>query len=213
VESDEIMEMIDTFHGGPNTERGAMEAVYERILKTRDHPLIQALEKECSELRRQLTAAPVTSGEASVVEALTHGRCCSAGFDLDANCTCGLQYRIYLQTEQEMHAAWRKRAEEAESALVECRRAVLAEAGLVKLEDVEKAIRETWLEGGDFHALPDFVSIVFARLSTPKTVKEHFTCKFCGASSEIDPSDQILPPDYCHTEDHFSTKLRESEGA
>lgn len=48
---------------------------------------------------------------------LTHGRCCSAGYDLDADCTCGLQYRIYLQTEQEMHAAWRKRAEEAEAAL------------------------------------------------------------------------------------------------
>jgi hypothetical protein len=50
---------------------------------------------------------------------LTHGRCCSSGFDLDADCTCGLQWRIQLQTEQEMHNAWRKRAEEAEAACAE----------------------------------------------------------------------------------------------
>lgn len=30
-------------------------------------------------------------------------------------CTCGLIYRQYLQTEQTMSAAWRKRAEEAEA--------------------------------------------------------------------------------------------------
>ena len=48
---------------------------------------------------------------------LEHGMNCGAlGFDgYDAGeCTCGLEWRIRLQTEQEMHAAWRKRAEEAE---------------------------------------------------------------------------------------------------
>lgn len=29
-----------------------------------------------------------------------------------------------------------------------------------------------------------------------------YTCKFCGAPSYIDESDQIPPPDYCHPEDH-----------
>lgn len=35
-------------------------------------------------------------------------------------------------------------------------------------------------------------------------VVEEFTCKYCGARSEIDPSDQTPPPDYCHPEDHRS---------
>ncbi len=47
-------------------------------------------------------------------EQLTHSRTCSAGFDLDADCTCGLDYRIQLQTEQNIRAAWMKRALEAE---------------------------------------------------------------------------------------------------
>jgi hypothetical protein len=29
-----------------------------------------------------------------------------------------------------------------------------------------------------------------------------FTCKFCGAPSWIEPSDQTPPPDYCHESDH-----------
>lgn len=29
-----------------------------------------------------------------------------------------------------------------------------------------------------------------------------YTCKFCGARSYIDPSDQSPPPDYCHESDH-----------
>lgn len=32
-------------------------------------------------------------------------------------CTCGLEFRIALETEKTMHAAWRKRAEEAEAEL------------------------------------------------------------------------------------------------
>lgn len=46
----------------------------------------------------------------------------------DAYCTCGLRWRIALRTEQEMHKAWRKRAEEAEAALdIERKRAEAAE--------------------------------------------------------------------------------------
>ena len=51
---------------------------------------------------------------------MEHSRTCSY-WDLDKDCTCCLAERqrihmleIALKTEQEMHAAWRKRAEEAE---------------------------------------------------------------------------------------------------
>ncbi len=50
-------------------------------------------------------------------EQLTHGRNCPALAMRGDECTCGLEWRIKLQTEQTMHAAWRKRAEEAEAQL------------------------------------------------------------------------------------------------
>jgi len=34
------------------------------------------------------------------------------------------------------------------------------------------------------------------------TVNPPYTCKFCGAPSWIDPSEQSPPPDYCHESDH-----------
>ena len=37
----------------------------------------------------------------------------------DERCTCALQERRWLRTEQELHNAWRKRAEEAERKLIE----------------------------------------------------------------------------------------------
>lgn len=57
--------------------------------------------------------------------ALAHGRNCPAlggSFPgIADDCTCGLIYRQQLQTEQTMHAAWRKRAEEAEAELASLR--------------------------------------------------------------------------------------------
>jgi hypothetical protein len=61
-----------------------------------------------------------------VSETLTHARNCgwhTVGGDGD--CTCGLEYRIQLQTEQTMSAAWRKRAEEAEAEIERLRDTVL----------------------------------------------------------------------------------------
>jgi hypothetical protein len=59
---------------------------------------------------------PVTGDE--VREALKHTRSCPQLNPIsDEPCTCGLQWRIALQTEVEMHNAWRKRAEEAEAVL------------------------------------------------------------------------------------------------
>ena len=52
------------------------------------------------------------------IAALEHTRSCPAltpGSEYE--CTCGLDWRIKLQTEQEMHNAWRKRAEQSEREL------------------------------------------------------------------------------------------------
>ena len=31
-----------------------------------------------------------------------------------------------------------------------------------------------------------------------------YRCKYCGAPSEVDPADQLPPPDYCYESDHVS---------
>jgi hypothetical protein len=64
--------------------------------------------------RRSTPPAPERS---DAVEAVGHTRSCPQLGGSDDACTCGLEWRIKLRTEQEMHAAWRKRAEEAERAL------------------------------------------------------------------------------------------------
>ena len=32
-----------------------------------------------------------------------------------------------------------------------------------------------------------------------------YTCKYCGRPSQIDPSDQPRPVDYCHDDDHMES--------
>lgn len=72
---------------------------------------------ECGKDIDDFTAAPQPVSRAAP---LTHARSCPALTPMsDADCTCGLQWRIALQTEQTMHAAWRKRAEEAEAREIE----------------------------------------------------------------------------------------------
>lgn len=39
-----------------------------------------------------------------------------------------------------------------------------------------------------------------------------YTCKFCGAPSQLAPSEQSPPPDYCHEEDHLD-RARDAEVA
>lgn len=74
-------------------------------------------ERELLQLRQQPTAQPDA-------ERVTHGMNCSAwtnaqGHEVNSElCTCGYRHRVALQTEQTMHAAWRKRAEEAEAELL-----------------------------------------------------------------------------------------------
>jgi hypothetical protein len=52
----------------------------------------------------------------SLLSDLTHTRSCPMLNPMSEDpCTCGLDWRIRLRTEMEMHNAWRKRAEEAEA--------------------------------------------------------------------------------------------------
>jgi len=70
--------------------------------------------------RKILVLHPATSGYSQMLDnnPLEHARNCAGNIPLnDHKCTCGLKWRIMLQTEQTMHNAWRKRAEEAEALL------------------------------------------------------------------------------------------------
>lgn len=96
---------------------------------------------------------PFPPGVMKAAEQLDHSRTCSAGWDFESQCTCGLEWRIKLQTEQEMHNAWRKRAEEAEpgrKALVEALKLCLADLEAVLMittwelhPDVRRMLQET----------------------------------------------------------------------
>lgn len=66
-----------------------------------------------------------------------HGMNCAYRADSDEPCTCGLVLRIALQTEQTMHAAWRKRAEEAERQNADLREALAVMAD--ELADYRRA--------------------------------------------------------------------------
>lgn len=58
---------------------------------------------------------------------------------------------------------------------------------------------ETYWKPEDFSVLAVYEGHnedIKARVDPP------YTCKYCGARSYIDPSDQERPPDYCHPVDH-----------
>lgn len=44
-------------------------------------------------------------------------------------------------------------------------------------------------------------SSIQAEIDAMKYIQE-FVCKFCGSPSDVDPSDQSAPPDYCHESNH-----------
>lgn len=39
-----------------------------------------------------------------------------------------------------------------------------------------------------------------------------FRCKFCGTATTIDPSDQVMPGDYCHFDDHPQREKGDDDG-
>jgi hypothetical protein len=94
------------------------------------HPLVD-------QTREYLATRP-TPPSAGDAETLTHSRSCSY-FNDEIGCTCCLEERRALTTERAMHAAWRKRAEEAELALTQARREE-RERAAKKLDDRAEAL-------------------------------------------------------------------------
>ena len=76
---------------------------------------------ECNDLHRRLAAEQEKTRAleaATFIEtALKCPRCSTAAHQPNDRCDAHVSWKDRLQTEAEMHAAWRKRAEEAESAL------------------------------------------------------------------------------------------------
>lgn len=86
---------------------------------------------EVFDLFPELVAAAKREASTAQPPADQHGmNCPSRSPGSDDPCTCGLNWRQALQTEQTMHAAWRKRGEEAEQ------RAVEAEGRVKKLDGI-----------------------------------------------------------------------------
>lgn len=109
---------------------------------------------EIKRLSQPLGDSPFTTGDFTVkptAAPLEHGMNCDALIPgNDEACTCGLKWRIALQTEQTMHAAWRKRAEEAEDALLAAKPAAIPSGmQLVPIVPTEAMLREAW---ADAHA-------------------------------------------------------------
>ena len=75
----------------------------------------------------KLTSTKAEPSRIAEAMPLAHRRNCGY-FDQEIGCTCCLKERTALRTEQEMHAAWRKRAEEAERHItdIEAENATLA---------------------------------------------------------------------------------------
>jgi len=56
------------------------------------------------------------------------------------------------------------------------------------------------VNSGSLDLLRDQLRKIFGDPVPPEPLA--YTCKFCGAPSEVDTSDQTAPADYCHDEDH-----------
>lgn len=79
--------------------------------------------------------APQGSG-GSKVKVFEHTSSCGYWREQDkGDCTCGLDWRIKLQTEREQYNAWRKRAMEAERELVVTR---------AELDGIKDHLRALW---------------------------------------------------------------------
>ncbi len=81
--------------------------------------------------------APAASEEPKPVQRGMNCACLSGEHE---HCTCGYEWRVKLQTEQTMHAAWRKRAEEAEAENLRLTEQV---SSLLDTASAYKAARET----------------------------------------------------------------------
>ena len=65
------------------------------------------------------------------------------------------------------------------------------------------SIRIHWIDASTFDQQRMVVNKVEVQAEMAERASgPEFTCKFCGAPSWVDPSDQECPPDYCHPGDH-----------
>src|SRR5208283_919182 len=97
--------------------------------------MISELRSQTSKAERDRDAALARIAELEVAhEVLTHTRSCPALIPgNEEECTCGLLWRVQLQTEQTMHAAWEKRAYQGESE---------RDAALARIVELEAALKE-----------------------------------------------------------------------
>lgn len=86
---------------------------FEVVFGVENFGLLKTACESVSAFAETLSLTPPQSPRISMTETLTHTRSCPA-LTPGEDCRCGLEWRVALQTEQTMHAAWRKRAEEAE---------------------------------------------------------------------------------------------------
>lgn len=102
-------------------------------------------------------------------ENMTHKRNCAAlawdGWD-HGECTCGLQHRIALATEQTMHAAWRKRAEEAESELLTLKEKIVADKPVFTKLDPPETLRIYHFPGGETFRLDNVTALAVSASGT-----------------------------------------------
>lgn len=121
-----------------------------RVFKsTSDKTIDQSMEIEWlhSELRAVTQELATIKSPDLRKEKLQHKRNCSAwhsehGHEINGeDCTCGLRFLIQVQTEQTLHAAWRKRAEEAETSLAAITQELEVKAGALEFNRILVAQR------------------------------------------------------------------------
>jgi len=136
--------------------------------------------------RRAVEAEKSTATTAMGSEPLQHGMNCGAlSVHSDSSaCTCGLHWRKQLQTEQAMHAAWRKRAEEAEKTLLAAGNEISelsmiatnietrAERAESRVRELEEALKDISGERGVCHDIGDCQQRARAAMSIdPKRIE------------------------------------------
>lgn len=74
----------------------------------------------------------------------------------------------------------------------------------------DATVKKVWERIGLVAAQPPLK----AEGKAPSPSEPPFKCRYCGAPSWVDPSDQVTPPTFCHESDHGSPELcAEPEGA
>jgi len=127
----------------PSTFEELIQELADAVVSSiQRHPLIVAVHIEAKHLTaakalvsayKELEAELERTKGPALTETLTHTRSCGY-WDSERGCECALAERIQVQTWQNLHNAWRKRAEEAESRIAEL------EANALTAEETKAAL-------------------------------------------------------------------------